>query len=521
MKANEYNHLIILGNGFDLKCGLHTTYEAFFDERFGIEEAGEVVGTISKSDFRKRLKERLIQQIRERFYSDYFNGTEFIKEIVINTFNENINSVINVALDMDKLNEQKDKLKKTHYTKWDAIFLFALVTLTNKSIVYWNDVERIIYFVITWMLKNYEKVKNSYVDEIMTYEYNEKSNADLYLSFKQLFSDFDFEDLGNQKNKYIKNQVEPNAPRYLRLIIEKQFMPKNKWIDNKNIDNVAIEMLQSLNKFEKNFAGFIVEQINKKNKGKVPYVDIASELLSSIIQPHIEMLDARKRPENYPSAGSSIVNLDILNFNYSLNQNNISRIESRVKTIETLKINSFTNIHGIATDNSKKDLNKKLPDPIFGVDSYDVLGASRENNTNFDDPRIIFTKSFRLMDNHINDIRTSNFQDNVDVITFFGHSLSHADYSYFESIFDKYQIFNSNVKLQFYYYPGNTKGKTKLEAQVESKRQERKIMKNVVELLISYGETAANVHEENIVNKLMLEQRLSVLPYPKLYLEEE
>ena len=125
------------------------------------------------------------------------------------------------------------------------------------------------------------------------------------------------------------------------------------------------------------------------------------------------------------------------------------------------------------------------------------------------------------MDNHINDIRTSNFQDNVDVITFFGHSLSHADYSYFESIFDKYQIFNSNVKLQFYYYPGNTKGKTKLEAQVESKRQERKIMKNVVELLISYGETAANVHGENIVNKLMLEQRLSVLPYPKLYLEEE
>ena len=42
VKANEYNHLIILGNGFDLKCGLHTTYDAFFDERFGIEEACEV-----------------------------------------------------------------------------------------------------------------------------------------------------------------------------------------------------------------------------------------------------------------------------------------------------------------------------------------------------------------------------------------------------------------------------------------------------------------------------------------------
>ena len=41
-------------------------------------------------------------------------------------------------------------------------------------------------------------------------------------------------------------------------------------------------------------------------------------------------------------------------------------------------------------------------------------------------------------------------------------------------------------------------------------------MKNVVKLLTTYGETVANVHGENIINKLMLEQRLSVLPYPDL-----
>lgn len=517
MKANEYNHLIILGNGFDLKCGLHTTYEAFFDERFGIEEACEVIGMSSKFDFRKRLKERLTQQIRERFYSDYFDRTKFIKEIVIDTFNDNINLVTNIALDMDKLNEQKNKLKKIHYTKWDAIFLFAFVTLTDKSIIYWNDVERIIYFVITWMLKNYEEVKDSYIDEIVTNDYNERLDADLYVSFKQLFSDFDFEDLGNQRNQYIKNQIEPNATRYLCLIIEKQFMPENEWIDNKNIDNVAIEMLQSLNKFEKDFANFIVEQINKKDQGKITYIDAASELISSIIRPHIEMLDIKKNPENYPGIELLGVNLDILNFNYSLNQTNIFQIESRVENITPLKINSFTNIHGIATDSLENQ--DKFPAPIFGIDSYDVFKSSKRNDANFDDPRIIFTKSFRLMDNHVNDIRTSNFQDKVDVITFLGHSLSHADYSYFESIFDKYQILNSDVKLEFYYYPGEVKDKTKLEIQAENKRQERKTMKNVVELLTSYGETAANVHGENIVNKLMLEQRLSVLPYPKIYLE--
>lgn len=522
MKANEYNHLIILGNGFDLKCGLHTTYEAFFDKRFGIEEACKVNKKTDKSECRRKLKERLKYQIQDRFYLEYFDDTEFIQDIVFNNFRENIRlSGISPQDQKKVLDREKNRLNEIQYTKWDAIFLFTFATLTDKSIIYWNDVERIIYFVITWALEKYEEVEKSLTDNEYDEDYEKILDADLYNSFILFFSNFDFEDLGSQEDVYIRNNIKFLAPEYLRLIIEKQFMTINKIIDSKNIDSIAIKMLQSLNDFEKEFSNFIVEQINNKNRGKVTYIDMASELLSSIIQPHIETLDARKRPEDYPAVGSPTINLDILNFNYSLNQSNVSKIESRVKTTEILNINSFTNIHGIATDNSQKNLNDKLPDPIFGVDSYDVLVASRKNNTNFDDPRIIFTKSFRLMDNHINDIRTSNFQDNVDVITFFGHSLSHADYSYFESIFDKYQIFNSNVKLEFYYYPGNTKGKTKLEAQVESKRQERKTMKNVVELLISYGETAANVHGENIVNKLMLEQRLSVLPYPKLYLEEE
>ena len=75
MNANEYNHLIVLGNGFDLKCGPHTTYEAFFDERFGIEEACEVNKKIDKIQCRKRLKEVLKNQIQNRFYSGYFDNT--------------------------------------------------------------------------------------------------------------------------------------------------------------------------------------------------------------------------------------------------------------------------------------------------------------------------------------------------------------------------------------------------------------------------------------------------------------
>ena len=510
MKANEYNHLIILGNGFDLKCGLHTTYEAFFDERFGIEEACEVNKAINKNDYRKKLKENLKNQIKDNgFNTSYFDNLKFIKQIVLNTFKDSIGTLQQDHKEL--LEEEQKRLKDIKYTKWDAIFLFTFATLTDESIIYWNDVERIIYFVITWVLEKYEEVKNRHADDYMD---DGSQDVDLYLAFTQLFSNFEFEDLGYLSNMYIENEMQLYAPEYLRLIIEKQFIPKDKIINSKNIDSVAIGMLQSLNEFERNFSAFIVEQINKKDQGKVAYVNAASDLLSLIIQPHIEKI-------NSAIVALPKVNLDILNFNYSLNQKYILPIELRQKTTENWNINSFTNIHGIATNNSEdeKEENKsvrnqdKTPAPIFGVDSHDIFGS---NNTSFNDPRVIFTKSFRLLDNHVNDIRTTNFQDRVDVITFFGHSLSHADYSYFESIFDKYKIFDSNVKLEFYYYPGDTKGKGEIEKRTENKRQERQTMKNVVKLLTTYGETVANVHGENIINKLMLEQRLSVLPYPDL-----
>ena len=512
MKANEYNHLIILGNGFDLKCGLHTTYEAFFDERFGIEEACEVNKAINKNDYRKKLKENLKNQIKDNgFNTSYFDNLKFIKQIVLNTFKDSIGTLQQDHKEL--LEEEQKRLKDIKYTKWDAIFLFTFATLTDESIIYWNDVERIIYFFITWVLEKYEEVKNRHADDYMD---DGSQDVDLYLAFTQLFSNFEFEDLGYLSNMYIENEMQLYAPEYLRLIIEKQFIPKDKIINSKNIDSVAIGMLQSLNEFERNFSAFIVEQINKKDQGKVAYVNAASDLLSLIIQPHIEKI-------NSSIVALPKVNLDILNFNYSLNQKYILPIELRQKTTENWNINSFTNIHGIATNNSEdeKEENKsvrnqdKTPAPIFGVDSHDIFGS---NNTSFNDPRVIFTKSFRLLDNHVNDIRTTNVQYRVHVITFFGHSLSHADYSYFESIFDIYDVFNSDVKLRFYYWHGYDKKDNLSEEQkkVIAKQQERKAMKNIAKLLNSYGSTLENEHGENIINKLVLEQRLSLLPSPLL-----
>ncbi|QNQ82758.1 hypothetical protein [Lactobacillus sp. PV012] len=87
------------------------------------------------------------------------------------------------------------------------------------------------------------------------------------------------------------------------------------------------------------------------------------------------------------------------------------------------------------------------------------------------------------MDKHGNSIRNNIFQDKVNVITFIGHSLNQADYSYFESRFDQYDIFHSNVKVEFYYYPGNiTLKHSEFERKAISKQEERKMMKNIFKL---------------------------------------
>ena len=85
--------------------------------------------------------------------------------------------------------------------------------------------------------------------------------------------------------------------------------------------------------------------------------------------------------------------------------------------------------------------------------------------------------------------------------------MANADYSYFESIFDQYDIFHSDVKLKFYYYKGNS--------EEEARKNEREVMRKVVNLVTSYGLTLRKEHGENIINKMMLEQRLTIIRSPE------
>ena len=83
-------------------------------------------------------------------------------------------------------------------------------------------------------------------------------------------------------------------------------------------------------------------------------------------------------------------------------------------------------------------------------------------------------------------------------IKFYGHSLSEADYSYFQSIFDFYNLYNNNnVSLLFYYSKGYEQND------------------EIYRLINSYGKTFDNKDQgKNLIHKLLLENRLKIVEVP-------
>lgn len=209
----------------------------------------------------------------------------------------------------------------------------------------------------------------------------------------------------------------------------------------------------------------------------------------------------------------------VLSFNYSIDSRFMNFWKDQKPSSSNVfpKIEDWANIHGIASyatpwqsvfpvqDDYKQD-EKYLPAPIFGIDSQNIIKDSQNiiKDSLTDDLRILFTKSYRIMDNGVNRIRESGDYSDIDKITIYGHSLGRADYSYFETIFDEVDLYNSDVMVEYFYYQGNSK--------VERILNKRTAITKMFNLLTDYGKSLGETHGANIVAKLDLEKRLSVVP---------
>lgn len=225
-----------------------------------------------------------------------------------------------------------------------------------------------------------------------------------------------------------------------------------------HVENFYDYFFQEIKEFEKSFAKYLRNEL-KTNK---LYKKNVSKMISALCEKDTGV---------------------ILNFNYTR-----IGLNNRFKEI---------NVHG--------SLDKDI---IIGIDRNNVLYADS----------FMFTKTFRkLLENHSDIVLTESY----DEIVIYGHSLGKQDYSYFQSIFDYVNLYNSNTKIVLIYSDDfiveTPNGKNKMHHRLN-------VVKSFFDLLQTYGNTLNNKDNgKNMIHKLILEGRISIVlkNYSKLITLDE
>jgi len=258
-------------------------------------------------------------------------------------------------------------------------------------------------------------------------------------------------------NEYIEDFKQNEE--IIRKIILRKCIQQKKYHEDYNY-------LVELNKFEKEFGNYIA-QINN---------DLFDIGMGTFKDKNIEC-KVRKIFE----VDNNITNI-VINFNYT----------TYLKEMDY--ISEMTNVHGT------------FENPIFGIDNTEI-GNDRKFYYLTKTSRVLFNNTIKEEFKLPNKIEISK-------ICFFGHSLARADYSYFQSIFDYYDIYNSEVKLEFKYY-NYIKDDEKLTNEEKEERKDEvksNMHKSVIELMNDYGNTASNKSRgQNLLHKLILENRIKIV----------
>lgn len=258
-----------------------------------------------------------------------------------------------------------------------------------------------------------------------------------------------------------------NRTRILTCLIKKNILPDPKtsiFREKYTVDNV-VERLEStlsdsISSIEKSFKEYLLKSVTQNDKYEKNAIKVFEEILNINIG-----LGSYK--QNY-----------LINFNYT----------SPLKN----EFYEYNNIHGNFEGESEI---------IFGID---------EEKINVISPFYKLTKTYRkiLLDSSKKKY-VKKLPLKIKSINFFGHSLSEADYSYFQSIFDFYNIYDCGVTLIFYFVEYR-------EGVLEE------TISQVSKLIKKYGETLDNPdHGKNLLHKLSLEGRLQVKELNVDYCNEE
>lgn len=336
----------------------------------------------------------------------------------------------------------------------------------------------------------FEKIKSIFKNSIGSYNYDART---------KVYAVFDYDEtLLNMQIVQLYKDIEKNL-FYLYLIflkkcdlnwneVESNILPFIR--DTSKIFKLKMETI--LGNIEKNemYKYLLIAKVIIKDRKNLNFLDFIMEQLNLFEKDfgnYIGSLELKGESKN------RLINIfrttcrkKIINFNYSIFlQDLIDRYKdiafSEIEIARRIKpIESIVNIHG------------DFKNPIFGIDSHN----SEEQFQNF-------TKTSRILNNDT----IENFElpkpEKLGTINFFGHSLSKADYSYFQSLFDYYDIYSSNIKLNFMYSEYDKNDLT---------RAKRETHNNVVKLMNNYGEKLENKDKgKNLLHKLLIENRIKLI----------
>lgn len=428
----DVNQLLIIGNGFDLHCGLETKFDNYFK---ATEPDKDVKTFFDKSNLNLQLIKK-----------DYFKEQSFWDVYLRLLQSDSIEDWSDVEAQIKNFFTEKNIVKKLCIK-----FLITFISNNNQN---FNEFK----FEILKLLKS-EYISDDFIEKLYayveqkTFNIQGKNNLNLINLTKKIVSykdDLNIEKLLNSAKSYM----------YTFLFNELKCFEKNF---KSYLSNLFITRHHYEASVKSNFGN-----MNKKgSRAKIEFSDLKE--YNNKMDKCLELLSENKK-------------YNLLSFNYTYPLE-VKETQKKVllKERELDMCNYFVNVHG--------RLNKNI---IIGID---------EKNINSMDNLYRFTKTYRLFELEDNFNQNYPLQKSIKQIKFYGHSLAPADYSYFQSIFDFYHIYDSDVKLIFYYSDYcNDREKCKFE-----------ITNRVIELIKTYGDTLDNKnHGKNLLHKLKLENRLKI-----------
>ncbi|WP_203622003.1 AbiH family protein [Apilactobacillus nanyangensis] len=460
----EKNTLIIFGNGADLYSGLDTRFSDYINpKRMRIlqklktyEKFRDLIQTYLEKyniRFSDDIKGKIVNYpLMVMISGDSHTGSFYNSlEKEIQSVRWNYNDATKIATEIkSNLDSLNEELLSSFEYDDNNNFNFweALAVVTNTNEGSWYDIEKLIK------------------DFIFCRYPSGDSNTSIFKQIENFMNEL------NNNNYLMSTNYFSPYPRKLKSCSYFCFVIYILIHKNKNaIDNFqSYHLLNELYEFENNFADYIIDNI-KTNKS---YESNIESLINTL------MKISKNRSSN------------LFTFNYTRPQ------------LSSCNIKKSKNIHGNINNSSQRN-NSPV---IIGIDNK--IDEKYKNNEKDYQNIFSFTKTKRILS--LVDENIDVLDSNIDEIIFFGHSLGESDYSYFQSIFDYYDIYDSYLKIKFVFSPRYSKDDDENEKLLKDMNKLESQSIKVSKLINEYGLTLDNTdHGKNLLHKLLTQGRLQII----------